>query len=87
MKVSELIAILESAPGDALVIVQSDAEGNGYSPLCEVDSNCIYVADSTWSGEVYSIDCTAEDADCDSEEEFEEFKSSGQRCVTLVPVN
>lgn len=87
MKVSELIAILESCPQDALVIVQSDAEGNGYSPLHDAEGNCIYVADTTWSGEVYSIECTFEEADCESEEEFEEFKASGQQCVVLVPIN
>jgi hypothetical protein len=37
---------------DRTVIMQSDAEGNGYSPLSGLDDNAMYIPDSTWSGEV-----------------------------------
>jgi hypothetical protein len=86
MKVAELIAELQQLPPDADVILQKDSEGNGYSPLSVVDGSAIYVADSTYSGDVYSTEWTAEDA-CMSESEWEDFKNSNQRCVILAPVN
>lgn len=85
MKVSELIAELSALPPDAEVILQKDAEGNGYSPLHAVDGAAIYVPESTWSGDVYSTDWTAEDADMDADEWAGLLKNP--RCVVLAPVN
>lgn len=51
MTVKELIEELSKLEPDRQVILQKDAEGNGYSPLCDID-NAAYVADSTWGGEV-----------------------------------
>ena len=62
MKVSELIEALQEMDPDSLVIMQKDSEGNGYSPLAGADPNGIYVADSTYSGEVYDAEWTADDA-------------------------
>jgi hypothetical protein len=42
----EQIAALAHLPGDTLVLVSSDAEGNQYSPLAEIDSDVMYVRDS-----------------------------------------
>ena len=69
MKVKDLLAALDGADPEAEVILQKDAEGNGYSPLEEVDLNAVYVADSTWSGDLYSMDWTAADA-CMTDEEW-----------------
>jgi hypothetical protein len=44
MKVAELIAKLQGMPQDSIVVLQKDAEGNGYSPLSGVDPNSTYVA-------------------------------------------
>jgi hypothetical protein len=41
--------------GDTSVILQKDAEGNGYSPLDGADE-AMYLAESTWSGETYMTD-------------------------------
>jgi hypothetical protein len=49
--VRELVQKLNQYPSDAVVIVSSDAEGNSHSPLDDVSSG-VYVADSTWSGEL-----------------------------------
>jgi hypothetical protein len=52
MTVDELRAALADLPGELPVILQKDAEGNGYSPADEVDQ-CLYVEYSTWAGEAY----------------------------------
>lgn len=55
MTVSELIAELSKLPGDSLVVMSKDAEGNNYSPFDEVNE-CHYEAESTWSGECWRED-------------------------------
>ena len=67
------------------VVLQKDAEGNGYSPLAGVDPDAVYIPDSTWSGEVYSMEWSADDA-CMSDDEWEEIKSK-PRALILWPVN
>ncbi len=74
MTVKELIEQLSILPQDLQVILQKDAEGNGYSPLSGVDSECQYVPDNTWSGEVYSV------GEVLHEPHFED-------CVVLFPIN
>lgn len=86
MTVSELIEALKKLDPNSIVIIQKDAEGDGYSPLETVDGNCIYIADTTWSGEVYSLD----DVDGLEEEEQEELEKDRvlhPQCVVLVPIN
>jgi len=48
--VKQLIAKLSKLPPAAIVVVQKDGEGNGYSPLDDLDLGT-YRPDSTWSGE------------------------------------
>lgn len=50
MKVKDLIAWLSCENPELEVIMQKDAEGNGYSPLSNVDLGR-YLADTTWFGE------------------------------------
>jgi len=52
MTVQELIDELLNHDPDAKVILQKDAEGNGYSPLVGAEE-CAYLATTTWSGEVF----------------------------------
>ncbi len=84
MKVRDLVKALKEFDLDAEIIMQKDAEGNGYSPLCGVDTG-YYVPESTWSGTFYGADYTAED-NCMDEEEFKELTS---RPISLVlfPIN
>ena len=90
MKLKDLKEQLNSLPAEldeCEVILQKDSEGNGYSPLCGVDENCVYLADSTYSGDVYSLEYTAED-NCMEEEDWEELKNDkNKRCVVLHPTN
>jgi len=90
MKVFELIEKLTNLPNEFRycdVILQKDSEGNGYSPLVDIDADAIYNPDTTYSGEVFSTEWSAEDAGFDSEEEWEEYKRSHKRAVVLFPVN
>ena len=85
MKSHDLANMLLDGP-DLDVILQKDAEGKEYSPLEGADNLCIYVPDSTWSGEVYSMNWSAEDA-CMEASEWDEFKRENQQVVVLFPVN
>ena len=83
MKVKELIKELSELDPDSEVIMQSDSEGNGYSPLYCVDGNAIYVPESTYSGAVYSKDWSAEDCDM-GKAEYKKFMKQKSCCV-LAP--
>ena len=75
----QLIEKLKKMPQDSIVILRKDGEGNGHSPLSDLDA-AIYRADSTWSGEVYPTDA--------NEDDYGYTKQKGDRpCVLLVPVN
>lgn len=85
MKVKQLIELLSTFDPDSAVIVQKDAEGNGYSPLEGADNEAVYVAESTWAGTAYSTNETADDA-CMDEGEWKKLMKK-KRCVVLFPVN
>lgn len=76
MRVKELRALLAEFADDLLVVLQKDAEGNGFSPLAGGEG-ALYVPDSTWSGEVPHPD------DVDDYLHAEGAES----CVCLWPVN
>lgn len=80
MTVKELIEELQKMDPAKLVVMSSDAEGNGYSPLEGADDTRLYVADTTYSGEVYNDE--PEDPDDD-----EADLSESVPCVVLFPVN
>lgn len=71
--VAELRSALAELPGDTLVVMSRDAEGNGFSPLAEVEVGGHYIAESTWAGDVPHPD------------DYEE--GTGVPCLTLWPVN
>lgn len=85
MNIKELKDAIKDLPDDMEVILQKEAEGNGYSPLYDVDPYCVYIPESTWSGYVYSIYWTADDAIM-SEEEWDQLKKE-PRSLVLYPVN
>lgn len=85
MLVRDLITKLKLENPDSEVILQKDSEGNGYSPLADVDGQAIYVPDSSWSGEVYSTEWSADDMMM-GEEEWEKLKQQ-PHCVVLSPIN
>ena len=85
MTVKELKEAIASLPDEMEVVLQKDSEGNGYSPLAGVDPDAVYIAETTWYGDAYSMDWTADDA-CMSDEEWEGIKSK-PRALILHPVN
>lgn len=85
MKVRELLEELADVDPEAEVILQKDAEGNGYSPLRGVDPDAVYEAHCSYAGEVYSLHWTAEEADM-PKAAWEAMKKE-PRCVVLHPVN
>jgi len=85
MTVKELKEAIANLPDEMEVVLQKDREGNGYSPLSYIDSDAVYIPNNTWSGDVYSMDWTADDA-CMTDEVWEEIKSK-PRTLILAPVN
>lgn len=86
MTVRDLIAALSKMDPDRIVIIQKDAEGNGYSPLRAegVDDNAVYAAETTWYGEVGIQTLTPH---LKSFGYSEMDVGAGVPCVVLVPVN
>ena len=85
MNVKELKELISNLPDEMEVVLQKDAEGNGYSPLSGVDPNAVYIAETTWYGDVYSMEWSADDA-CMSDEQWENIKAK-PRTLILCPVN
>lgn len=85
MKVKELIEILKNLPKNTQVIMSKDAEGNTFTPLDEVETNNIYVPESSWYGNIYHESWSAEDA-METEEGWNEILKQ-PRCVVLWPIN
>ena len=86
MTVRELIAELSAMDPDRLVVLQKDAEGNGYSPLVGCDDNAGYMADSTWAGEVGRQRLTKVDREIGYGDE-DLCSKDAVPCVVLFPVN
>ncbi len=74
MNVGDLRRLLEGHDEDTLVVLSKDAEGNGFSPLDELDEpgRHRYFPSSTWAGEVEGADEVGDD---------------GEKVVVLWPVN
>lgn len=82
MRVRDLIERLSTLPPESEVILQKDAEGNGFKPLQHVDGDSI-LSDVAGEPEVFSATWSAADA-CMSEEDWAELLKK-PRCVVLVP--
>lgn len=84
MKVKELIESLQACDQDAIVVMAKDAEGNGYSPLSGFWRG-MYLAETTWSGDVGAESLTDEDRAAGYTDE--DVMTDGERAVILTPVN
>lgn len=85
MNVKELKELIFDLPDDMQVILQKDSEGNGYSPLAGTDSNAVYIAENSYSGEVYSLNWSSGDASM-SEDDWLEIKKTDPALI-LYPIN
>lgn len=81
MNVKQLMDALSGLPDDMEVIIQKDAEGNGYSPLYGADPDAVYIK----YGDVYCTEWSAYGA-CMSEEEWAEILAM-PRALILQPEN
>lgn len=87
MTAKELMDILATVRPDTLIILSKDGEGNGYSPLADMSrqEGTVYVAESTWSGEIHVP--PGEDADPEDIETYEDAVAQGVHAICLWPVN
>lgn len=84
MNVKELRKALEKLPDDMTIVLQKDAEGNGYRRLAGADPDGLIMEDG-YDMVVYDKSWDADDA-CMDEEEWEEAKEEKETCVVLWPV-
>lgn len=85
MTVAELRDLLATLPGDMSIVLSRDAEGNGHSPLAGGEQS-MYLAETTWSGEVYMTpEEIASRPDADPEEDA--APDGAVRVLLLWPVN
>ena len=89
MKVSELIALLEILPDDALVVMARDSEGNSYSPLRDITSGEIYAPESRCHGEIYLAELTPElmEQGYTDEDVYTADDREGVEAIVLWPIN
>ena len=83
MNIKELKEEIKNLPDEMEVILQKDSEGNGYSPLFGTDSDAVYIPETNWYGDVYSMDWCADDA-CMDDKEWEQIKLL-PRALILYP--
>ena len=86
MNVGELRKILACLPDNMEIILQKDSEGNGYSPLHCADRDAIYVPETTWYGNVYSLEWSHVDVDMEPED-WKKLKENNPEALILAPVN
>lgn len=78
------LAKLDHLPGDTPVILAKDAEGNGHSPLVEVE-HAMYYAETTWSGERYMTDADRQAQD--TPDDYSQAPDNAVNAVFLWPTN
>lgn len=83
MTVGELIEQLKLKNPERVVVMSKDGEGNGFSPLADVE-NASYEADTTWSGEIGLEELTPE---LQKQGYSEEDVVNGEPCIVLWPTN
>lgn len=83
MKVRELIEQLQREDPEAVVILQRDSEGNGYSPLSGTDTGN-YEATTKWSGNFGPHELTVAMVKAGYSEKD---VVHGERAVVLCPIN
>lgn len=80
----DALAKLDHLPGDTLIVLAKDGEGNGFSPLADLDE-AMYDADSTYSGDRYLSDADREATG--QPDEYSEAPESAVAAVFLWPTN
>ena len=81
MTVYELRQLLKGVDDNRIVVMSRDEEGNGFSPLVELDDSQVY--DSTW-GELHYPELTEE---LEAAGYGEGDIGDGEPCLVLWPAN
>lgn len=84
MKAKDLIKILQEDP-ERIVVLSKDGEGNGFSPLADVNTDHVYKAENTWSGVIGPAKLTKEMEERGYGEE--DVLKGGKKCFVLWPTN
>jgi hypothetical protein len=84
MKVKELKELLNQYDDNDLVIMAKDSEGNGFSPLYEIEDGS-YKAETTWYGEVGLRELTSELIEAGYSEE--DVLENGENAIILWPAS
>jgi len=84
MTVKELIEELKELDGERIVVLSKDGEGNGFSPLADVEC-AAYTSENTWSGEVHIEELTPELIEQGYTED--DVREDGEKAVVLWPTN
>jgi len=86
MKVKELVKKLKNIDPEMELIIQKYSEDNDeYSPLSGINTNTIYIPDTSYNGDVFDSRRGVPDANM-SEQEWEEIKTR-KCCIVLYPMN
>jgi hypothetical protein len=78
----QLADYLATQPRARKIVLPKDAEGNDFSPLAAASEE-MYVADSTWSGEIYPVP----ESSAGQSDEYDHAPDDAERVVVLGPVN
>jgi hypothetical protein len=81
--VKKLIEQLSKLDPDSRVLVQSDAEGNGYAECAGADP--AFVLEFSRELQVYNNDWSADECDMDQEEYDSMRNDKSKRCVVIFP--
>jgi hypothetical protein len=87
MKVKELIKELEQYDQELEVILSSDEEGNGYSPLSGIEGNLVYEPYSKYRGEIHIDVLTEELKEAGFSEEDQYDGDDGIKVIVIYPAN
>ena len=79
MKVKELIKQLRKFDPKATVVLSRDAEGNGYSPVADLEVG-FYTAETSWCGDFLSKALI-------EEETYEIDTSNAIEAIAIWPIN
>lgn len=89
--VKEMIVVLSKFDSNDIIIIPEDNMAENGSPLCEITNDMLYVADNSWSGELYIRELTSENIEEGfTTKDLYQWKpgdTPGKKCVVLWPIH
>lgn len=84
--VADLRKQLCTLPGEAVVVMSRDSEGNGFSPLSSIADNSRYEPENAWAGEIRLKELTP-DLKEQGYTEDDVAAETAPECIVLWPTN